>query len=122
MSTAEGLVGSRSAGTRGSGSPERGLEGRVSAVERNVFGYCVRSTAGSDEDGIRESDDGEEAQVLEVNGVRGDAEGGEPERQPVHDQQEDLRTNHSIDELSERLLREHRVFFHELGEVVEARS
>ena len=69
---------------------------------------------------IREFDPGKAPQVLVVEDVRGDAEGGEGEGQFVDDGEEELDRDHGVDHAAEGFAREDGVLFDELGEVVEA--
>ena len=75
-------------------------------------------TPGKDEDGDRELDDGEVAQVLQVDGMAGDAEEGKPEGKAVDDEEQELQHDDAVDEAREKFLREYRVLFHQLGEIV----
>jgi phosphate uptake regulator len=47
-----------------------------------------------------------------------DAESAQTERETVDEEQEDLNADDAVDELCEELLRENRVLFYELREVV----
>lgn len=80
----------------------------------------VRHTAGENEDGVGELDDGEVAQVAHVDGMAGDAEGGEEEGEAIDCGEEDLGGDDAVDEAGEEFAREDGVLFDELGEVVES--
>ena len=76
--------------------------------------------AGGQEDRVREFDPGEAPQVLVVEDVGGDAEGGEGEGEFVDCCEEELDRDHGVDHAAEGFAREDGVLFDELGEVVEA--
>ena len=71
---------------------------------------------------VGEFDPGEAPQVLVVEDVRGDAEGGEGEGQFVDYGEEELGRDYGVYHAAEGFAREDGVLFDELGEVVEARG
>ena len=68
-------------------------------------------TAGDDEDWIRELDDGEVAQVLEVDAMACDAEEAEAERKAVDCEEEEVQEDDEVDEAGEEFLRKDGVLF-----------
>ena len=78
--------------------------------------------AGGQEYRVGEFHPGEAPQVLVVKDVGGDAEGGKGEGEFVDCCEEELGGYDGVDHAAEGFAREDRVFFDELGEVVEAGS
>jgi len=83
------------------------------------LGGREKHTAREEENGIRQLDDREVAQVLQVDDMAGDAEEGEPDGEAVDDEEEELQDDDAVDEAREELFGEDGVLFYELGEVVE---
>jgi len=77
-------------------------------------------TTRKEEDRICQLDDGEVAQVLQVDDMAGDAEEGEPNGEAVDEEEEELQDDDAVDEAGEEFLREDGVLLHELGEIVES--
>ena len=59
-------------------------------------------------------------QVTQVDDMAGDAEEGEKNGEAVDEFKEELQADDGVDEAGEELARKDGVFFHQLGEVVEA--
>lgn len=76
--------------------------------------------AGSYEDGIRQFDNGEMAQVAHVDAMAGYADEGEEEGEAVDQGQEGLDGDDGVDEAGEESAGEDGVLFYQFGEVVES--
>ena len=83
------------------------------------MGRRSERTARENEHRVGEPYGGEEAQVLQVDGMAGDAERGQAEGEAVHGHEEPLQRDDAVDEPREQLLRRDGVLFHEFGEVVQ---
>ena len=100
------------------------LSGEMWRKERNEGEKGVREeerTTGEEKDRIRQLNDGEVAQVLQVDDMAAYAKQGQPHREAVDDQEQELQDDNAVDEAGEKLLGEDGMFFNELGEVVESR-
>jgi len=67
---------------------------------------------------ICELDKGKSPHVAEVDKVGEDAEHGREKRKAIDDTKDELQDHDGVDELGQESLRDHGMFFDELGEVV----
>lgn len=96
----------------------------MSAYQSNVlspYRLLVAHTARQYEDWVSKLDNWEAAQVLVVDTVADYAQCAESDREAIDQPQEQLDTDDDVDQATQELLGKDCVFFHEFGEVVEAR-